>query len=84
MDSYQYMSSPNPTVISFDTSSALLGSLFFALFADFDNDLSVGESMGLLFLTCIVDALGVPDCSCDEVGAATSWGDRWTTFNGLG
>ena len=63
MDSYQYLSSPNPTVISFETSSAMLGSTFFVLLADFDNDLSTVVSMGLLLLTCILDALGVPDCS---------------------
>ena len=84
MDSYQYFSRPNPTVISFDTSSAQLGSLFFALLADFNSDLSTGVSMGLLFLTCIMDALGVPDCSCDDGGGAAIWGDGWTTFNGLG
>ena len=83
MDSYQYLSSPNPTNISFDISSALLGSVFFALFADFDKDLSAGVSIGLLFLTCIVDALGVPDGSCDGDGAAAIWGDGWTTFNGF-
>ena len=59
----------------FEISSALFGSLFLALFADFDNDLSVGVSMGRLFPTCIVDALGVPDCSCDGDGAAVIWGE---------
>ena len=75
MDSYQYLSSPNHIDISFDTSSVLLGSVFFALFVDFDKDLSTGVSMGLLFLTCILDVLGVPDCSCDGDGAAAIWGD---------
>ena len=84
MDSYQYLSRPKPTVISFDTSSAQLGSLFFALFVDFDNDLLVGVLMGLLFPTCIVDAHGVPDCSCDDDGGGAIWGDGWTTFDGLG
>ena len=84
MDSYQYLSRPKPTVISFDTSSAQLGLLFFALFVDFDNDLLVGVLMGLLFPTCIVDAHGVPDCSCDDDGGGAIWGDGWTTFDGLG
>ena len=83
MDSYQYLSSPKPTVISFDTSLALLGSLFLARLADFDCDLSIGVLIGLLFPTCIVEALGVPDCSCDGDGAAAIWGDGWTTFNGF-
>ena len=75
MDSYQYLSSSNPTVISFDISSALLGSLFLALFADFDYDLSVGVSIRHLFPTCIVDALGVPECSYEGDGAAAIWGE---------
>ena len=83
MDSYQYFSSPNPTIISFDISSALLGSLFLALFADLDNDFSVAASLGCFFPTCIVDALGVPECSIDGERAAAICGEGWTTCNGF-
>ena len=67
MDSYQYLSRSNPIDISFDISSALLGSLCLVLFADLDNDFSVGVSLDRLFSTCIVDALGVHECSFDEM-----------------
>ena len=86
MDSYQYLSSPNPIVISFEISSALLGSLCLDLFADLDNDLPVGVSMGRLFPTCIVDTLGVPEfCgSFEGDGAAMISGEGWTTLRGFG
>ena len=84
MDSYQYLSRPNPTDISFDISSALLGSLCLVLFDDLANDFSIGVSMGLLFPTCIVDALGVPECSFEGDGAAAIWDEGWTIFNGFG
>ena len=84
MDSYQYLSRPNPTDISFDISSTLLGSLCLVLFVDLDNDFSVGVSLDRLFPTCIVDALGVLECSFDGDGAAAIWGEGWTTFNGFG
>ena len=83
MDSYQYLSRPNPTDISFEISSALLGSLCLVLFADLDYDFSVGVSLGRLFPTCIVDALGVPECSFDRDRVATIC-EGWTTFNGFG
>ena len=85
MDSYQYLSSSNPTINSFEISSALLGSLFLALFADLDNNLSVGVSMRRLFPTCIVDTLGVPE-SCGSFegdGAAVISGEGWTTLRGF-
>ena len=75
MDSYQYLSRPNLTDISFDISLALLRSLYLVLFDDLDSDFSVGVSMCLLFPTCIVDALGVPECSCEGDGAAAIWGE---------
>ena len=68
----------------FEISSALFGSLFLALFADFDNDLSVGVSMGRLFPTCIVDALGVLECSLEEDRTALISGKGWTTLRGFG
>ena len=84
MDSYQYFSRSNPTDISFEISSALLRSLCLVLFADLDNDFSIGVSLGRLFPTCIVDAVGVPECSFEGHGSAVSCGEGWTTFKGFG
>ena len=84
MDSYQYLSRPNPTDISFEISSALLGSLCLVLFADLDNDLPVDVSFGRLFPTCIVDALGVPECFFEGDEAAVICGEGWTTLRGFG
>ena len=75
MESYHYLSRPNPTDISSEISSALLGSLCLVLFADLDNDFSVGVSLGRLFPTCIVDALSVSECSFDGDGGAAICGE---------
>ena len=71
MDSNQCLSIPNPTVISLDYSSSLLGTAMFALLADVDNDLFMVESLGLLLPTCILEATGVPGCSRDD-GSGTA------------
>ena len=86
MESYQYLSSPNPTDISLEISSALLGSTCLALFIGLDDELSFGVSLGRLVPTCIVNKLGVSEfCGSLEVdGGAVINGEEWTTLRGFG
>ena len=65
MDSYQSLSSPKPTLISLDNSSALVGTVSFAFLDDVDNDLFMAETLDLLSPACILVATSVPGCSND-------------------
>ena len=86
MESYQYLSSPNPTVISLEISLALLGSISLALFVGLDDELPFGVLLGCLVPACIVDRLSVSEfCGSLEVdGGAVINGEGWTTLRGFG
>ena len=84
MESYQYLSSPNPTDISLEISSALLGSTCLDLFVGLDHELSFGVSLGRLVPAFIVDTLGVSEfCGSLEVDSgAVINGEGLTTLRG--
>ena len=55
MESYRYFSSPNPTVIPLEISSALLGSTCLILLVGLDDEFPFLVSIGRLVPACIID-----------------------------
>ena len=86
VESYQYLSSLNPTNISLEISSTLLGSTCFFLLVGLDDESPLGVVLWCLVLACIVDVLGVSEFlgSLGEDGGAVINGDGWTIFRGFG
>ena len=86
MESYQYLSSPNPTDISLEISSALLGSHCFDLFVGLDDESPLEVLFGRLVPTCIVDTLGASELfgSLGEDGGAVINGEGCTILRGFG
>ena len=74
VESYQYLSNPNPTVISFETSSALFGSTCFERLTILEDELPVEifllvdvGSVVCFGDSCVV-SVGVGVASCGIVG----------------
>ena len=85
VESYQYLSKPNPTDISFEISSALFGSVIFKRLVGLDDESPFGVVFWRLFPACIVDGIVVSFLvSVDEDGGASIFGDGWTTLRGCG
>ena len=71
----QYLSKPNPTDISLETSSALLGSVSFERLAVLDDEPPFGVVIWRLFPACTVEGVGVSFLvSVDEDGGASICG----------
>lgn len=58
VESYQYLSRPNPTDIFLAISSGLLGSTFFVNLVSLDDDPSFGVVYWSFVPTCMVHELG--------------------------
>ena len=85
VESYQYLSNPNPTVISFETSSALFGSTFFERLTTLEDEPPLGDEIFLLILVGSEECFGDScEVSVGEGGAARSNGGGRTTLNGFG
>ena len=70
------MSKPNPTEISFETSSALSGSVNFERLVGLDDEPPFGVEIWRLVPACIVDGIGVSFLvSVDEDGGASICGE---------
>ena len=83
--SYQYLSRPKPTEISFVISSGLLGSTVLVFFNGLDDDPPLGVVFWHLVPPCMVEELGGSNYfgSDEEDGGVVINGHGCTTFNGV-
>ena len=90
VESYQYLSNPNPTVISFETSSALFGSTCFERLTTLEDEppveifllVPVG-SVECFGDSCVV-SVGVAGTSCSNGGGRTTLsGFGWSGIRDL-
>ena len=84
--SHQYLSSPNPTDISFAIFSGLLGSTVLTFFVGLDDDPFLVEVFWHFDPPCMVKELSGSDCLgfIEEDNGVVIMGDGCMTFNGLG
>ena len=85
---YQYLSSENPTDISFAISSRLFGSTVLIFFDSLDDDSFLVELFWCFDPPCMVEEIGGPYClgsnEEDRGAVIIREGCTCTTFNGLG